>query len=119
MIHTMQEKQQALEKLKDEEAAEHSKLDKKHKQHYDNKKEIEKKILDVDGQLNLMTKRKKKIDKAQGGAVMSSIDEQVMLQSLAERIRSVYKACGFTQEVANKSPLDLLNVSLAFSKRVF
>lgn len=47
---------------------------------------------------------------------MSSIDEQVMLQSLAERIRSVYKVCGFTQEVANKSPLDLLNVSLAFSK---
>lgn len=64
MIHTMQEKQQALEKLKDEEAVEHSRLDKKHKQHYDNKKEIEQKIFEVDAQLNQMTKRKKKIDKA-------------------------------------------------------
>lgn len=34
-----------------------------------------------------------------------------MLQALAERIRKVYKEYGFTQEVANKSPLDLLNVS--------
>ena len=113
MIHTMQDKQQALEKLKDEEALLHSVLDKKHLQHYTNKKEIEIKISEVEAQLNMMSKRKKKIDKAQGGS-NSSIDEQLMLQALGERIRKVYKDYGFTQEVANKSPLDLLNVSFFF-----
>lgn len=48
MIHSIQEKEQLLEKLKQDEISMHYDLDKKYNLHQKNKVEIESKIADID-----------------------------------------------------------------------
>lgn len=63
-----------------------------------------------------MGKRKKDVPHSDATGKDSVISNDLMLAKLAERIRKVYKEYkdreqGFNNDVANKQPLEILNVS--------
>jgi len=57
-----------------------------------------------------MGKRKKDVN-ADGLGKNNTISHDMMLAKLAKKIQKVYKNSGFINDVANKQPLEILNVS--------
>jgi len=107
MINSLQEKHQILEQMRFKEERMHEELGKKHDVHIHSMKEYRSKIHDVDIQLELVRKRKLHNTNTEG----NKSAEELMLDKLASKIRDVYRDCGFVNDVNNKEPLDILNVS--------
>lgn len=101
--------------MKDDEKVLHEQLDKKRNVYFEQKHELELKIAEVEAQLSIMGKRKKDAPHTDAAGKDSSISHEMMLSKLAERIRKVYKDYkdrdqGLNNDVANKQPLEILNV---------
>ncbi len=109
-IHTLQEKQQILEGMKETEKTLHEQLNKKRNVYVGQKMELEMKIAEIESQLSTIGKRKKDVN-ADGPGKNTTISHDQMLAKLAKKIRKVYKNSGFNNDVANKQPLEILNVS--------
>lgn len=78
-IHTLQEKQQVLEKMKDDEKILHEQLNKKRNVYVGQKMELEMKIAEIESQLSTMGKRKKDVTIADGAGKNTAISHDLML----------------------------------------
>ena len=108
-IHSMAEKEQMLEKIKQEELQLHYNLEKKHIIHLKNKTDLEVKIAEADQSLNMM-KNRKRGGPATNNETKMTPDE--MLQSIGEKVKAVYKELGSSSDVLlSKDTLAILNVS--------
>ncbi len=110
-IHSMAEKEQMLEKIKQEELQLHYNLEKNHIIHLKNKTDLEFKISEADQSLNMMKNRKRG-----GPATNNTNDTKItpdeMLYSIGEKVKAVYKDLGSSSDVLlSKDTLAILNVS--------
>ena len=91
MIHSMQEKEQALEKIKQEEIQLHYDLDKKHMVHVKNKNDLDVKINEVECSLEMMKHRKRGVSLNTSNEAQSKTVHELMLDTIGERVKAVYK----------------------------
>jgi hypothetical protein len=96
--------------MKETEKTLHEQLNKKRNVYVGQKMELEMKIAEIESQLSTMGKRKKDVN-TEGSGKNTTISHDMMLAKLAKKIRKVYKNSGFNNDVANKQPLEILNVS--------
>lgn len=101
----MQEKHQVIEQMREAEESLHTKLGRMHEVHYKNKIEYLDKIAEVDLQLQLIQKRKKTLNTEGSNTTLEDLKE------LSKKIKEVYREVGFVQDLNNKEPLEILNVS--------